>query len=127
MVLISIVIVIVNDRLLEPGHPGVLTGKLSDVFGLVVLGAIAVDLVAIAGGSVPTVAAALACVAGGFAWVKCTATGASWYERLNQAVFDLFDLIVPGSLGLDADVVVDPTDLVALPALTVPLLIWWRH
>jgi hypothetical protein len=106
--LTALVLLVVNDHLLKEAYPGVVTGKLSDVAGLVLapplLASLAgltirrprADVVA----AVSTVVVAL-----GFAWAKTTAAGAA-------AASAAWSIVAPGSV-----VLVDPTDLLALCAL----------
>ncbi len=125
--LAALALVVVNDRLLKPAvgaQVGWLTGKLSDVAGVIVAPLVAtavMDLLAwaLARLGAPLdwtlrrwkLALAIAVTAAGVIAVKLSAGAAGALERGL------------GGLGLDARVVVDPTDLLALPALG---LAWWQ-
>jgi len=116
--LAAVVVLVVNDWVLKPSAaPGWLTGKLSDVAGLVfaplVVTAV-IDLALFAAARLGArvdpwlgprrLAAAIALTGAGFAAVKLSADAA-------RAVAGVW----PG----DARIVADPTDLLALPALAV--------
>ncbi|MFN8040964.1 MAG: hypothetical protein U0Q07_17240 [Acidimicrobiales bacterium] len=134
----ALAVVIVNDRVLKAAHPSVVTGKLSDLAGLVYFPLFvvataealrrlrgrngwehtwrAVALVAVFTGAVfvaikcwPLAAAAYAPTVGALVWPA-------------QAVGSLI-----GGGGLPplapAPLVMDPSDLVALPMLVVPVLV----
>ena len=112
---LATVLLVLNDHLLKAAAPGPLTGKLSDVVGLVM--APAVVAVALTTIRVPArVAAPLACglVGLGFAAVKASPVVAT----CASAVWSL----VNGPSTVEAD----GTDLLALPALGLAWLVW-RH
>lgn len=103
--MVAAVVLLLNDHLLKQAHPGFVTGKLSDVAGLVVAPPLAALLLARrADLAVMLATGAL------FTLVKTTETGA-------QAASHLWTLAAGPSR-----VLADPTDLVALPALA---LAWW--
>ncbi|MFG3437714.1 hypothetical protein ACGF0J_10785 [Nonomuraea sp. NPDC047897] len=102
---VATVVLLLNDHLLKHAHPGFVTGKLSDVAGLVVAPA----LVALVLARRADLAATLTTGAL-FTLVKTTETGA-------QAASHLWTLLAGPSR-----VLADPTDLLALPALA---LAWW--
>lgn len=127
LTLASLVVLVVNDRVLKPAigaQAGWLTGKLSDVAGLVAAPLVATAVVdvllwAIAKLGWPIdwtlrrwkLLVAIAVAAAGVCAVKLSAGGAAAMEDALRA------------LGFDAHVVADPTDLLALPALG---LAWWQ-
>ncbi|MEO3793173.1 hypothetical protein ABGB14_23420 [Nonomuraea sp. B10E15] len=105
MTVAGVFVLLVNDHLLKQAWPGFVTGKLSDVAGLVVAPALLAllfrrraDLAATA------LAGAL------FTLVKSTETGA-------EVASQVWSLVAGPSR-----VLADPTDLLALPALA---LAWW--
>jgi len=107
--LLAVAVLLVNDHLLKATHPGVVTGKLSDVAGLVVVPPIlacALALVLRRG----VAAVALTVTGVGFVAVKAFAPGAAVASAVWSAV--------SGPSVVRADL----TDLVALPALG---LAWW--
>ncbi|WP_144118718.1 hypothetical protein [Catellatospora sichuanensis] len=111
--LAGLLLLLVNDHLLKEWQPGLITGKLSDIAGmlmfpplLAVLGALVAPRMPVRGLAV----AALAVTGAGFAFVKSTAYGAALAAQAWSAV--------NGSSVVRAD----RTDLLALPAL---VLCWW--
>ncbi|WP_203882462.1 hypothetical protein [Planotetraspora kaengkrachanensis] len=139
--LVAVALLIVNDHLLKRVWPGAVTGKLSDVAGMLVtppLLALLLSPIVSAAARFPVLKArltadrvppvpvsrsrsddwaALAAImltGAAFALVKATAAGAETAERV-WAVF------TPS-----ATVVADATDLAALPALTLAWLVWRR-
>ncbi|GAA4934615.1 hypothetical protein GCM10023334_042930 [Nonomuraea thailandensis] len=101
----GVLVLLVNDHLLKQAHPGLVTGKLSDVAGLVVAPALLALLLWRRADLVATVLTGAL-----FTAVKTTETGA---ELASQAW-----TFVAGP----SRVLADPTDLLALPALA---LAWW--
>lgn len=130
--LVALAVLVLNDWLAKPSAaiPGWLSGKLSDVGGLVAAPLCATAIIDCAlwllarAGAAPRadfslgrgrlVAAVVACAAG-FAAVKLSPAAA---RALEQTV---------GWIGLDWRVTSDPSDLVALPALGVALWLGWRE
>lgn len=103
--LVALVLLVLNDRVWKEQWPGLLTGKLSDVAGLVVappLLALALSVCRVR----RSAAWALGASGVGFALVKSTGVGAEFASAA-------WSLVMP-SLVLR-----DPSDLVALPALVV--------
>ncbi|GIH93848.1 hypothetical protein ACFFMN_16145 [Planobispora siamensis] len=107
MTVIATFVLLINDHLLKHLWPGLVTGKLSDLAGLMV----APPLLALA--RVPALAAVIA-TGLGFTLVKTTQAGA---EAASQA----WTLLAGPSR-----VLADPTDLITLPALAAAWLIWRR-
>lgn len=101
----GVLVLLINDHLLKHTWPGFVTGKLSDVAGLVVAPALLALLLRRRADLAATLVAGVA-----FALVKTTETGA---ELASQAW-----TFVAGP----SRVLADPTDLLALPALA---LAWW--
>lgn len=102
---VSVIVLLLNDHVLKHAWPGFLTGKLSDVAGLVVAPAlVALIFLRRADFAAVVVTGVL------FTLVKTTETGA---EIASQAWT---------TLAGPSRVLVDPGDLIALPALG---LAWW--
>jgi hypothetical protein len=124
LALAAAVVLVINDWVLKPSAaPGWLTGKLSDLAGLVFVPLVVTALVDVVlwgaarlGARVDPaldhrkLAASIAVVGGGFAAVKLSAAAAAAAARVWSWT------------GVDARIVADPTDLLTLPALAVA---WW--
>ena len=133
----AVAVLVVNDHLLKAAYPGLITGKLSDVAGLVffpllLVGLAEVVLAAAGRWTAPSLAALRAAVvvtACLFAVAKATSAGAlaaglalgtlRWAPGALAAV--LTGSAAPGFAP--ATVTVDPADLLALPALLAALAI----
>ena len=130
----AMALLVVNDHVLKQAWPGFVTGKLSDVAGLVFFPVLLWSLteVAMAG---PMVAAglrarlvAIALTGAVFALVKTCAPAAALYgDAIGALQWPVRALVTtlegaPAPPFARASVVVDPSDLLALPALFVP---WW--
>ncbi|MFD3454892.1 hypothetical protein ACFWVC_22285 [Streptomyces sp. NPDC058691] len=118
---LAVAVMAVNDHLLKQALPGVVTGKLSDVAGLVLappLLALPVALICrtLPVGRAANVLAALSILVTGMAFslVKCTAAGAALAS-------ELWSLVAGPSR-----VLADPSDLLALPALGAGWWLWTR-
>jgi hypothetical protein len=131
--LASLALLVLNDRLLKAAFPGAITGKLSDVAGLVFfplllvaaweLATLAVRRPRHAGPAAVAAAAGVTAVV--FALVKTLPMAAGWFGwglGVAQWVVGLPTAVLLGP-GVPpfaaARVIADPTDLVALPALLV--------
>ncbi|MEV4655370.1 hypothetical protein [Micromonospora sp. NPDC049301] len=111
--LLSLVLLLLNDHLLKPAFPGPLTGKLSDVAGLVLAPPLVAVLLTLLVPRLPARAAVLAglvAVGAGFAVVKSSGYAAEVASSAWTA------LAGPSLIRADR------TDLLALPALA---LAWW--
>ena len=131
------VLLLLNDHVLKAAWPGLLTGKLSDVAGLVVFPLVVVAawetvLVGVRRWRGPTARPlALAVVVTGIAFtlVKTTLAGAlaaGWLIGLAQWLLSLpihADAGTPEAPDKPTALVVDPTDLLALPCLAVAVWI----
>ncbi len=128
--LAAVVVLVINDRLLKGADllPALVTGKLSDVAGLLffpllLTALVDLGLLAAARLGAPVdfslrrwkLGAALAATAVGFAAVKLSAAAAGTAAGVLSAV------------GLPSHIVADPTDLLALPALLVAALVGRRE
>jgi hypothetical protein len=140
LALAALLLLVLNDHSLKPMLPGVLTGKLSDVAGLLlapimVVAAIELASAAVGRPSSPDrrwLIAISALVAAGFAMVKATMVGAVALGTMLGIGQWLGAVLVSPLLGMPpppavADVVVDPTDLVALVSVLVALAISLRR
>ena len=109
----AVVVLALNDHVLKQAWPGWVTGKLSDVAGLVVAPLLLAVLLAACGVRRSREwSAGLVVVA--FAVTKTSAAAASWVS----AAWSL--------TGIDTLILADPTDLLALPAVLVALRLWRR-
>jgi hypothetical protein len=125
--LLSVAVLLLNDHVLKPIAPGLVTGKISDVAGLIffpLLIASVVEVVASLTARQPprrrVMPLAAVVTVLGFTLVKTTPLGAdafAWALGLGQW-FVLGGPIRDLTLAPTA-VVVDPTDLIALPAVLV--------
>lgn len=127
--LAAIAVLVLNDHLLKPAFPGLVTGKLSDVAGLAFFPLFLVALWELARSrrwSGPSSRAlVVACLATGlvFAFVKLTGPGALAYRHglgLLQWPFRALGAVLSGGSAPSLHRVTlarDPSDLVALPAL----------
>ena len=104
------VVLLLNDHLLKQTWPGPVTGKLSDVAGLVVAPPVLGLLLGLFLADRIGAAAAALLTGAGFAVVKLTSAGA----EVASAAWS----VVNGP----SVVLADPSDLMALPALG---LAWW--
>ncbi|MFF3670886.1 hypothetical protein [Microtetraspora malaysiensis] len=102
---LALAMLLLNDHVPKGLWPGPVTGKLSDVAGLVVAPPLAALLLRC------PAPAAIALTGTLFTLVKTTAAGA-------EAASWLWSLLIPSR------VVADPTDLIALPALGLAWLAW---
>lgn len=110
--LASLLLLVANDNWLKYSHPGGVTGKASDFAGLVLLPMLVLGGVE---------AMRLARVSH-TPWLVCGATGLAFAAtKLLEGPNALSDKILGGQ------VLVDPWDLMALPALVVPLLVAIRR
>ncbi|MFI7463185.1 hypothetical protein [Nonomuraea sp. NPDC049646] len=105
MTITGVILLLLNDHLFKPLWPGLLTGKLSDLAGLVVAPALMALLLGRRADLAATVLTGLL-----FTFMKTTETGA---DLASQG----WSLVAGPSR-----VLADPTDLIALPALA---LAWW--
>ena len=102
--MLALVVFVLNDHLLKQAWPGWVTGKLSDVAGLVVAPLLVAALLTIVRVSRP-IAPALGLTGLGFVFCKTSAFGAG----VTSSVWSLF--------GTPTMIRADVTDLLALPAL----------
>jgi hypothetical protein len=114
----AIAVLVVNDHLLKDAYPGWLTGKLSDLAGLVFFPL----LVAL----VVPMRVAVAATGVGFAAIKLWEPANALGEVVLGAVRWPLDAVTTLSLPAltSVDIVRDPTDLIALPSLAAA---WWIY
>jgi hypothetical protein len=108
--ILAVVLLLLNDRVWKQQWPGPVTGKLSDVAGLVLAPALLALALSACRLRHPATWA-LSATGIGFVVVKTTESGA-------QLASDAWSLVTPSV------VLRDPTDLLALPALGVA---WWSY
>lgn len=126
----AIALLLVNDHILKVAVPGPLTGKLSDVAGLIffplllgeVLRVVATRMRRRSVSTGSMILVAVAATALTFTVVKTTVGGA-WVYAWTLGTMQWIATLGPiaGSAVRPVAVVMDPTDLLALPALLVPL------
>ena len=128
--LAAVALLVLNDHWLKHAHPGALSGKLSDFAGLaffplVLVGAWEVALAALGRAWLPSqraLAVAACATAAAFVAIKTSyAALDAWRWSLGALHWAWRGRLLPVA-GVR-----DPTDLVALPALLVPLLIGSRR
>lgn len=129
--LLAVALLVLNDHVLKAHAPGVVTGKLSDLAGLIffpLLLAAAAEHAGLRRGRTAVIAAALATGAV-FAAIKLWEPAGDLY-RIGLAALQwpfralaaaLTDTALP-ALGR-ARLTADPTDLLVLPVLIVPVLL----
>jgi hypothetical protein len=136
-VLIALCVLVLNDHLLKAAAPGLITGKLSDLAGMaffpvLVVAAWEVGLAVLGRWREPTMCPPVAAIlATGIAFVavKTTPIGASAFGWALGALQWLLASPMRLATGVGpaqpvpSIVVVDPTDLIALPMLLVPLFV----
>lgn len=132
LAMLSVFVLLGNDHLLKAAAPGLLTGKLSDVAGLVAFPLLLAEVAALLArwalrrstDARALVPAAVLVTAAGFAAVKTTHVAADlWAAGLGAFQWFVGFGWVGGGPPTSAAGAVDPTDLVALPALLAAVLI----
>lgn len=124
----AIVTLVVNDRLLKDEWPGLVSGKLSDAAGLFLLGALGFDALDRLGAGARSRLALVAAVAVTFTAVKTIPSATAVARAVSQALLDVVGAVlgwlplIPAD-GAHVQIVTDPTDLLMLPALALPLLL----
>jgi hypothetical protein len=133
--LLAIAVLVVNDHVLKARAPDLVTGKLSDLAGMVffpLVLAAAAEALGLRRGRAAVIAAAIA-TGVVFAAIKLWAPAGDTY-RVGLAALQwpfrvlaaaVTDTAIPG-LGR-ARLTADPTDLVVLPALLVPVALAARY
>lgn len=115
--ILAVVVLAVNDHLLKAAYPGLVTGKLSDLAGLVVAPPLLAVVIAAIARRLPATPAALAALAVSgvaFTAVKSTPAGAAVASAAWSAVTG------------PSVILADHTDLAALPALGLTAWVWTR-
>jgi len=110
----ALVVLVLNDHILKTVAPGFVTGKLSDVAGLILTPPVAATVAALVLPRVPVDALAKIVTLGlaaAFTVTKTTAAGAATATAIWSQAWDR-----------PSPVLRDPTDLIALPALGAA---WW--
>ena len=114
VILVSIGLLLVNDHVLKAVAPGWLTGKVSDFAGLAFFPLLVVIVI----GPIArrwALPVAVGVTGAWFTLIKTSAVAADATERLVESL-----------AGLPATIVVDATDLVALPAMATAVWAWSR-
>jgi hypothetical protein len=138
IVLAAIALFVINDHVFKLAHPGWLTGKLSDVAGLIFF---PVLIAAVADLAIPVArrhvgaTVLLAVAVTGLTYVAMLAVpaggdGYRWFIGIVQWPFRIAAALATG-MPLPAIAPVrfaaDPSDLITLPALLVPLVLAMRQ
>ena len=137
----AIAVLLLNDHVLKAVAPGLVTGKLSDVAGLVFFPLLLVAIAELAlaaagrwrGPDVRLVTVAVAATGIAFAAVKLLPGAETLYEQVlgvAQWPVRLLAGLIPGggaSGPVPVDLTRDPTDLLALAALCIPMEIGARR
>lgn len=137
VVLAALAVWAVNDHVGKEAWPGLLTGKLSDVAGVIVTPVLFVGVYELRpGGRLARPAVVVACVAAvgaAFVLVELVPAAAEVYERGMGLVRWPVDLVRSALAGQEAAGPVrvqlwsDAPDLLTLPFLAVPLVLGLRH
>ena len=141
MALAALLLLVVNDHVLKAAWPGVVTGKLSDVAGLVLAPLVLQAVWEVArwvagrewGPSALVIGVTTALVGFGFVAVKTLEPAADVYRTglgaLQWPFAAFVALVGSGTLPELRPVafVRDPTDLIALPALLIPIIVGRRR
>ncbi|MCP4967963.1 MAG: hypothetical protein GY926_22350 [bacterium] len=115
VVVVAIAVLLLNDHYLKAEYPGWLTGKVSDFCGLVFFPLLLGVLIASVTRSRYSQAIASFATAAWFTAMKTSSVVAGITESGAEAV-----------LGLPVRIIVDPSDLIALPMVGVGWKIWRR-
>jgi len=121
--LVLVLVTALNDHWGKALWPGPVTGKVSDLAGLgffpiALVGVgelLAVPLGTSARARVKAVAAAALMTGAVFVAIKWSATASAWYQTTVQSLWQSFGVTIV------VHNVVDPSDLLALPALALPI------
>jgi uncharacterized membrane protein len=112
---IALIVLVANDHAWKYSHPGWLTGKLSDVAGLIVFPLVLCAALHVVSASERLLAGCVAATMIGFALVKLWAPATQVCEWAMGWLQAPFSSVTPTTL------VRDPTDLLALPFAIVAL------
>jgi len=137
VVLVAVAVLVINDHWLKHHHPGVVSGKLSDVAGLAFFPLLLVALWELVTGvrserRPRATLVAMACTGIAFTLANTTDAGAELYRAglgiLQWPLYALRDVMAGHVVTEPASVAFtqDPSDLLALPALAVSFLVATR-
>lgn len=115
LVVVAIAVLLLNDHYLKAEYPGWLTGKLSDFSGLVFFPLLLGVVVALVTRSRHSQAVASIVTLAWFTAIKTSDVAAALTESSVEVV-----------LGIPTRIIVDPSDLIALPMVAVGWEIWRR-
>jgi hypothetical protein len=120
----AIGLLLVNDHLLKEAWPGAVTGKLSDIAGLVFFPLLLTYVWRLVTGGTSRASVLVAIVVTGtfFSLIQVSPLAGDLYRHSLGLIQFPFRLLAGGDRPVAVLLTADPTDLLALPSL---LLSWW--
>jgi hypothetical protein len=134
LALAAVAVLVANDHWWKASHPGWWTGKLSDIAGLAFFPLLVLVIAErVVASRARALALAITVTATGFAWVKTVPVASALFGHVlgvaqwpGAAIVALWHG-TPIAGPIAAGVVTDPTDLLALPAVAVAVIVARRR